>query len=177
MAKIMFKDTLLPHSNRVVPTAAVGLVFIFGLALTFGLASCRQEADSSGTDRNVPDHGDPNQEGLERQVPQPSPSDKTEPVQPGPLQPALPRDSMVEAMIRIQWAEAYRARYYVLHAGASADPPLMDSLYTTALASLGISLARYEAHYLRMLNREPMELQALYDSCESILQRRLIGLR
>ena len=103
--------------------------------------------------------------------------DSPRPEEPSHQEPALPRDSMVEAMLRIQLAEAYRARYYVLNAGAAAEPPLMDSLYARALATMGISPARYESNYRKILDHDPVQLQALYDSCESMLQRRLIGLR
>lgn len=168
----MSKDTL---NHRIV--LALGIVFI-NLVLLLALSGCGQEPTGSGQEQEgaVPDRDGPVQEQKDPLREQPS-DQPSSPEQPHPKQPALPRDSMVEAMLRIQLAEAYRARYYVLHAGAAAEPPLMDSLYALALAPLGISTARYEAAYRQLLDRDPIQLQALYDSCESILQRRLIGLR
>lgn len=152
----MTKDTL-PYKFTL-----AGLQAVLCLTIVISMAACGQKASQS----------DPEQPGPAQ--PQP---EKSGPAQPIPNQPALPRDSMVEAMVRIQLAEAYRSRYYVFHEGASAEPPSMDSLYALALAPLGITRARYEANYREMLDHDPTQLQALYDSCESILQRRLIGLR
>ena len=154
----MTKDT---HHHR--PALAFRTVFTLAV-MVLGLAGCGQKSEGPGGEQKDP--------AQERPSNEPS-----NPAEPSPKQPALPRDSMVEAMLRIQLAEAYRARYYVLNAGATANPPMMDSLYAKALAPLGISLTRYEATYRDLLDKEPVLLQALYDSCESILQRRLIGLR
>ena len=161
----MTKDT---HSHRLTPARS----FVFTLAVLYlGLTGCGQHQEGPVQEQESPGL---EQEGPIRDQPAVEPS---KPVNPSTNQPALPRDSMVEAMLRVQLAEAYRARYYVLNAGAAAEPPLMDSLYTLALAPLGISPARYEATYRALLDKDPEQLQALYDSCESILQRRLIGLR
>ncbi|MFM7701209.1 MAG: hypothetical protein ACKO7V_10540 [Bacteroidota bacterium] len=161
----MTKDT---HLHR--PALAFRTVFTLAI-MVIGLAGCGQKPEGPGGEQKDPAQ---EQEGPVQERPADEPSN---PAEPSPKQPALPRDSMVEAMLRIQLAEAYRARYYVLNAGATANPPMMDSLYAKALAPLGISPARYEATYRDLLDKEPVLLQALYDSCESILQRRLIGLR
>ncbi|NBV05477.1 MAG: hypothetical protein EBS08_07440 [Cytophagia bacterium] len=161
----MTKDT---HCHR--PDFAFRTFFTLAF-MVIGLAGCGQNLEGPGGEPKDPAQ---EQEGpvLERPADEPS-----NPSEPSPQQPALPRDSMVEAMLRIQLTEAYRARYYVLNAGATANPPMMDSLYAKALSPLGISLARYEATYRDLLEKDPVLLQALYDSCESLLQRRLIGLR
>jgi predicted small lipoprotein YifL len=168
----MTKDT---HRHR--PALAFRTVFTLAI-MVLGLAGCGQKPEGPGGEQKNPaqeqEGPDKEKEGPVQERPADEPSN---PAEPSPTQPALPRDSMVEAMLRIQLAEAYRARYYVLNAGASANPPMMDSLYAKALAPLGISPARYEATYRDLLDKEPVLLQALYDSCESILQRRLIGLR
>ncbi|MFM8686302.1 MAG: hypothetical protein ACKODJ_07120 [Bacteroidota bacterium] len=175
----MTKDT---HRHR--PALAFRTVFILAI-MVIGLAGCGQKPEGPGGEQKDPakeqegpvqEQEGPvqEQEGPVQERPANEPSN---PAEPSPKQPALPRDSMVEAMLRIQLAEAYRARYYVLNAGATANPPIMDSLYAKALAPLGISPARYEATYRDLLDKDPVLLQALYDSCESILQRRLIGLR
>ena len=168
----MTKDT---HRHR--PALAFRTVFTLAI-MVLGLAGCGQKPEGPGGEQKNPaqeqEGPDKEKEGPVQERPADEPSN---PAEPSPKQPALPRDSMVEAMLRIQLAEAYRARYYVLNAGATANPPMMDSLYAKALAPLGISSARYEATYRDLLDKEPVLLQALYDSCESILQRRLIGLR
>ena len=161
----MTKDT---HSHRLTLTFRTVFTLVI---MVIGLAGCGQKPEGSGQEQIDPAQ---EQESPEQEQPTAEPSD---PTGPSPKQPALPRDSMVEAMLRIQLAEAYRARYYVLNAGATANPPLMDSLYAKALAPLRISPARYEATYRNLLDKDPVLLQGLYDSCESILQRRLIGLR
>jgi len=168
----MTKDT---YRHR--PALAFRTVFTLAI-MVLGLAGCGQKPEGPGGEQKDPPHEQEGpaqeQEGPVQERPADEPSD---PAGPSPKQPALPRDSMVEAMLRIQLAEAYRARYYVLNAGATANPPMMDSLYAKALAPLGISPARYEATYRDLLDKDPVLLQGLYDSCESILQRRLIGLR
>jgi hypothetical protein len=150
---------------------------LFSLAMLPGSLGCGSGDNQADPAKAVPRNSSPGNsvpgQNGQHQPGQHQPGSS----QPNTRQPALPMDSMVEAMVQIQLAEAYRSRYYVLNAGADAQPPLMDSLYCLALAPLGISPARYEFNYRTLLDRDPVLLQALYDSCESQLQRRLIGLR
>lgn len=82
----------------------------------------------------------------------------------------MPADSLAEALLRIQLAEAYRARYYVLNAGATASPPEMDAVYREALSDLGTTPERVFASYRYLLLHDPQKLQAVYDTCRQKLQ-------
>jgi hypothetical protein len=85
--------------------------------------------------------------------------------------PLLPPDSMALAMVRIQLAEAYRARYYITRTGDSRSTLGMTSLYNAALQPLGLTLPRFEASFRYYLTNEPQTLQALMDRCDLMLQQ------
>ena len=85
--------------------------------------------------------------------------------------PLLPPDSMALAMVRIQLAEAYRARYYITRTGDSRSNLGMEPLYNAALQPLGLTMPRFEASFRYYLTNEPQTLQALMDRCDLMLQQ------
>ncbi|MEY3157902.1 MAG: hypothetical protein RLZZ121_955 [Bacteroidota bacterium] len=78
---------------------------------------------------------------------------------------------MALAMVRIQLAEAYRARYYITRNGDSRSTLGMTSLYNAALQPMGLTLPRFEASFRYYLTNEPQTLQALMDRCDQMLQQ------
>lgn len=85
--------------------------------------------------------------------------------------PLLPPDSMALALVRVHLAEAYRARYFIMHSGDSRSNLGMVSLYDAALAPLGIRSSRLETSYRHYLAQDPIALQQVYERCDLLLQQ------
>lgn len=112
----------------------------------------------------------PSEEPSPHDLPGQGPEKDSLPI-PADDRPLLPPDSMALAMVRIQLAEAYRARYYITRNGDSRSTLGMTSLYNAALQPLGLTLPRFEASFRYYLTNEPQTLQALMDRCDLMLQQ------
>jgi hypothetical protein len=112
----------------------------------------------------------PSEEPSPHDLPGQGPEKDSLPI-PADDRPLLPPDSMALAMVRIQLAEAYRARYYITRTGDSRSTLGMTSLYNAALQPLGLTLPRFEASFRYYLTNEPQTLQALMDRCDLMLQQ------
>ena len=112
----------------------------------------------------------PSEEPSPHDLPGQGPEKDSLPI-PADDRPLLPPDSMALAMVRIQLAEAYRARYYITRTGDSRSTLGMTSLYNAALQPLGLTLPRFEASFRYYLTNEPQTLQALMDRCDQMLQQ------
>ena len=112
----------------------------------------------------------PSEEPSPHDLPGQGPEKDSLPI-PADDRPLLPPDSMALAMVRIQLAEAYRARYYITRNGDSRSTLGMTSLYNAALQPMGLTLPRFEASFRYYLTNEPQTLQALMDRCDQMLQQ------
>ena len=112
----------------------------------------------------------PSEEPSPHDLPGQGPEKDSLPI-PADDRPLLPPDSMALAMVRIQLAEAYRARYYITRTGDSRSTLGMTSLYNAALQPLGLTLPRFEASFRYYLTNEPQTLQALMERCDLMLQQ------
>ncbi|MFZ9499415.1 MAG: DUF4296 domain-containing protein [Bacteroidia bacterium] len=112
----------------------------------------------------------PSEEPSPHDLPGQGPEKDSLPI-PADDRPLLPPDSMALAMVRIQLAEAYRARYYITRTGDSRSTLGMTSLYNAALQPMGLTLPRFEASFRYYLTNEPQTLQALMDRCDQMLQQ------
>ena len=112
----------------------------------------------------------PSEEPSPHDLPGQGPEKDSLPI-PADDRPLLPPDSMALAMVRIQLAEAYRARYYITRTGDSRSTLGMTSLYNAALLPMGLTLPRFEASFRYYLTNEPQTLQALMDRCDQMLQQ------
>jgi hypothetical protein len=112
----------------------------------------------------------PSEEPSPHDLPGQGPEKDSLPI-PADDRPLLPPDSMALAMVRIQLAEAYRARYYITRTGDSRSTLGMTSLYNAALQPLGLTLPRFEASFRYYLTNEPQTLQAMMDRCDLMLQQ------
>ena len=112
----------------------------------------------------------PSEEPSPHDLPGQGPEKDSLPI-PADDRPLLPPDSMALALVRIQLAEAYRARYYITRTGDSRSTLGMTSLYNAALQPLGLTLPRFEASFRYYLTNEPQTLQALMDRCDLMLQQ------
>lgn len=112
----------------------------------------------------------PSEEPSPHDLPGQGPEKDSLPI-PADDRPLLPPDSMALAMVRIQLAEAYRARYYITRTGDSRSTLGMTSLYNAALQPMGLTLPRFEASFRYYLTNEPQTLQALMDRCDLMLQQ------
>jgi Domain of unknown function (DUF4296) len=112
----------------------------------------------------------PSEEPSPHDLPGQGPQKDSLPI-PADDRPLLPPDSMALAMVRIQLAEAYRARYYVTRTGDSRSTLGMTTLYNAALQPMGLTLPRFEASFRYYLTNEPQNLQAMMDRCDQMLQQ------
>lgn len=112
----------------------------------------------------------PSEEPSPHDLPGQGPQKDSLPI-PADDRPLLPPDSMALAMVRIQLAEAYRARYYVSRTGDSRSTLGMTTLYNAALQPMGLTLPRFEASFRYYLTNEPQNLQTMMDRCDQMLQQ------